>query len=95
MGINREQAVQPLDSSTFKTGVLYGKKVLATGTLLHFSRKGIEETVKSLGGAYASAVSSSLDFLIAGEKAGSKLQKAKELGIQVLSESEFVSLITK
>jgi DNA ligase (NAD+) len=95
MGINREQAVQPLDTSTLKAGSLNGKKVLATGTLLHFSRKGIEETVKSLGGSYASSVSASLDFLVAGDNAGSKLQKAKDLGIKVLSENEFVSMITK
>jgi len=94
MKINRDNQVQSLDSNNFKPNVLKGKKVLATGTLNHFSRKDIEETVIKLGGTYASSVSTSLDFVIAGENAGSKLNKARELGVLVIEERQFVTMIT-
>jgi hypothetical protein len=95
MKINRENKVQHLDDQTFEPDILKGKKVIATGTLNHFSRKGIEETITNLGGTYASSVSGSLDFVIEGENAGSKLQKAKELGVLVIDEEQFVSMITR
>ena len=94
MKINRSEKVQPLETSRFKSGALNGKKILATGTLKHFSRKDIEEVVKQLGGTYVSAVSQSLDFLICGEDPGSKVSKAKELRIKIINEEEFVKLIT-
>lgn len=95
MKINREEKVVPIDSTTFKSGALDGMKILATGTLKHFSRKGIEETVQFLGGSFASAVTNSLDFLICGDNAGGKLQKAKDLGLKIIDEDEFISIITK
>ena len=93
--INRDKPVQELDLSTFKTNALKDKSLIVTGTLVHFSRKGIDETVKMLGGSIAKTVSSKLDFVLVGESPGSKLAKAEELGIKILNEDEFVALITK
>lgn len=65
------------------------KNFLATGKLAKYRRDEIKEIIEELGGNFASSVTKSLDFLIAGEKAGSKLEKAQKLGIRILSEDEF------
>ena len=65
------------------------KNFLATGKLVKYRREEIKEIIEQLGGNFASSVTKSLDFLIAGEKAGSKLEKAQKLGIRILSEDEF------
>ena len=65
------------------------KNFLATGKLQKYKRNDIKDIILSKGGNYLSAVSKNLDFLIAGEKAGSKLEKAKKLGIRVLTEEDF------
>lgn len=72
---------------------LAGKKLLATGKLINYSREGIEKEIEKFGGEVASSVSASLDYLIVGEKAGSKLQKAQSLGIKVINETEFRNMI--
>lgn len=66
-----------------------GKTFLATGKLEKYSRDDIKEIIESKGGKYLSGVSKNLNFLIAGEKAGSKLKKANELGVKILTEDEF------
>lgn len=71
---------------------LQGKTFLITGTL-DKPRKYYEELILSNGGSLLSGVSKNLDFLIAGEKAGSKLEKANKLGIKVISQDEFLSMI--
>ncbi|TWT89297.1 NAD-dependent DNA ligase LigA [Neorhodopirellula pilleata] len=68
---------------------LAGKNVVATGTLEHYTRDEIKERIEALGGRAAGSVSKKTDFVIAGEKAGSKLAKAEALGVEVLSEAEF------
>ena len=70
-----------------------GKTVVATGALENFTRSGIQAKIESLGGKAAGSVSKKTDYVIAGEKAGSKLTKAQELGIPVLSETEFLQLL--
>jgi len=70
---------------------LTGKIVVATGKLSHFTRQEIEGKIRQLGGKPASSVSAKTSFLIAGEDAGSKLTKAQELGIPILSEEEFLA----
>ncbi len=75
------------------SGVLSGKKVVITGTLKSFTRKGAGDAVVSAGGELQSSVGKSTDILIAGEKAGSKLDKARALGIDIISEEEFIALI--
>lgn len=78
-----------------KAGPLAGKTIVVTGTLKKFSRDGIKELIHELGGKPAGSVSKETDFVVAGEKAGSKLDKAKDLGIQVLTEEEFLKLVGK
>ena len=66
-----------------------GKNFLATGKLDKYKREEIKDIILAKGGNYLSGVSKNLDFLIAGEKAGSKLEKAEKLGVRILSEVEF------
>jgi DNA ligase (NAD+) len=76
-------------------GPLAGKTLVVTGALKKYSRQEIEDKIKSLGGRAASSVSKKTDFVVAGEAAGSKLDKAKELGVKVVSEEEFERLIAQ
>lgn len=74
-------------------GKLAGKTVVATGTLTRFTRDEIKELIHEHGGKAAASVSKKTDYVVAGEKAGSKLDKARELGVPVLTEDEFFDLI--
>ena len=87
------EGVCPVWEASAKDGKLSGKTVVVTGTLEKYSRGEIEELIRSLGGKAASSVSSKTAFVVAGENAGSKLEKAHLLGIQVLSEDEFEQMI--
>lgn len=70
-----------------------GKTVVATGSLKNYSRTEIKDKLESLGAKVAGSVSKKTDYVIAGEAAGSKLTKAEELGIKVLSEEEFEEIL--
>jgi DNA ligase (NAD+) len=72
---------------------LAGQTVVVTGSLEKFQRDEIERLIVRLGGKASGSVSKKTSFVVAGEKAGSKLDKAKELGVPVLSEREFVDRI--
>jgi DNA ligase (NAD+) len=72
---------------------LAGKTVVVTGTLANFDRKGIEDLIHRLGGKPSGSVSRNTDFVLVGDKPGSKLDKAKALGIPILTEEEFLKLI--
>lgn len=73
--------------------IFSGKTFLFTGTLKNFKREEIKEEIEKLGGKNLSAVSKNLDYLIIGEKAGSKLKKAQELGtVKILTEEEFIEI---
>jgi len=74
---------------------LWGKSFVFTGTLARFPRQRAEETVELLGGRAASSVSRKTDYVVAGEDAGSKLTRARELGVRVLSEQEFVDMLDR
>ena len=74
--------------------VFEGKTLVVTGKLLRFKRDEIEQMIKDCGGHAASSVSKKTAFVIAGEDAGSKLAKAKELGVPVLTEDEFLALLS-
>jgi DNA ligase (NAD+) len=76
-----------------QTGPLAGKTLVVTGTLAHYGREEIEELITQLGGRAASSVSKKTDYVVAGERAGSKLDKAGKLGVKVLTENEFNTLI--
>jgi len=75
------------------TGPLAGKSVVVTGTLQKYSRDEIQKLIESLGGRAAGSVSKKTDYVVAGEEAGSKLEKAQKLGVKVLTEAEFDALI--
>ena len=76
------------------SGVFAGKTVVVTGSLSKYSRDEIERLIEQQGGRAASSVSKKTDFLIAGEAAGSKLEKAVSLGVPVMTEAEFDALIS-
>ena len=75
--------------------LLSGKTLVVTGTLERMDRHGIEAHIESLGGKAAGSVSKKTSFVVCGENAGSKLDKARELGVPVLSEAEFFDMIGK
>ncbi len=68
---------------------LSGKTIVVTGTLETFNRKEIQDLITSLGGHAAGSVSKKTDFVVAGAEAGSKLEKATGLGVEVIDEAEF------
>lgn len=76
-------------------GPLEGKTLVVTGTLTKYTREEIEEKIKSLGGRASGSVSKKTDYLVAGENAGSKLEKARQLGVNIVSEEEFEALVSK
>ena len=78
---------------TAKSQKLAGKTIVATGTLTKWGRKEINELIESFGGKAAGSVSKKTDYVVAGENAGSKLKKAQELGVPVLTEDEFEQMI--
>ena len=82
-------AINESDLKEIADNPIKGKNFLATGKLQKYKRNDIKDIILSKGGNYLSAVSKNLDFLIAGEKAGSKLEKAEKLGVRVLTEEEF------
>ncbi len=76
------------------SNVLDGKTFLFTGKLSLFTREQAEEMVEKHGGKNISAVSKNLNYLIVGEKAGSKLKKAQDIGtITILDEQQFLDLV--
>ena len=79
------------DESVPKT--LAGLTVVVTGSLVNFSRDEAKEAILSRGGKAAGSVSKSTDFVVVGENAGSKAEKAEQLGLRILDENEFVALL--
>jgi DNA ligase (NAD+) len=76
--------------SKVTNGIFQDQSIVVTGTLPTLSREEAESLIRKAGGTPASSVSSKTAFVVAGTAAGSKLTKAEELGIQVLSEEEFL-----
>jgi len=87
-GVNTHEKV--IESKNTK---LAGKSFVFTGELRSLSRTQAEKTVQESGGDFSSSVSKNTDFLVAGENPGSKYQKAKELGIKIIGEEQFLKLI--
>ncbi len=75
------------------TGPLAGKTLVVTGTLPGFSRQEAEEAIRAAGGHAGGSVSKQTDYLVAGDKAGSKLAKAEKLGVPVLDEDGFRTVL--
>ena len=78
---------------TVKENRFDGKIFVLTGTLTSFKRSEASKIIESLGGKTSSSVSKKTDYVLAGEDAGSKLQKANDLGVTVISEAEFAEMI--
>ena len=89
----REAGVNFTGEQTVKSDKLAGKTIVLTGTLSLFTRKQATELIESLGGRASGSVSKKTSMVVAGENAGSKLKKANDLGIPVLTEQEFQALI--
>ncbi|MBP5492633.1 MAG: NAD-dependent DNA ligase LigA [Clostridiales bacterium] len=90
LGVNMEEA------ATEKAGTAFaGKIFVLTGTLSRYSRNEASEIIMSLGGTCSSSVSKNTTYVLAGEAAGSKLTKAQNLGITILSEEEFEAMVAE
>ena len=85
--------VAPTHTATATGDRLAGKTIVVTGTLSRFSRDEIHKMIEREGGKASGSVSSRTSYLVAGESAGSKLEKARSLGVEVLSEDEFLALL--
>jgi DNA ligase (NAD+) len=83
----------PKKAAAAAGGVLAGKTLVVTGTLSKYKRDEIEDLIEQHGGRAASSVSKKTDYLIAGADAGSKLDKAQQLGVKVIDEDGFEKLI--
>lgn len=81
------------DLSTQNSSSLNGKTFVLTGSLVSFTRDQVSEIIESLGGKVSSSVSSKTSYLVAGPGAGSKLEKAKGIGVQILSEEELLRIL--
>lgn len=84
---------EPRAKSANVAGDLTGKTFVVTGTLAKYGREEIEALIRQRGGKPSGSVSKNTSYLVAGDKAGSKLAKAKSLGVPVLTETEFEKLI--
>ena len=84
-----------LQDTGIKDGAFAGKSFVVTGTLPTLGRKEATEFIEAHGGRVAGSVSKKTDYVVAGEAAGSKLTRAQELGIPVLSEAELLNLAEK
>ena len=76
-------------------GQLNGKTFVLTGTLSHYTRQQATKFIEDLGGIVTSSVSKNTNYLVYGEKPGSKLTKAQKLGVETLSEENFTELVNK
>ncbi len=89
-GVNLESKSRP----AVKSSKLKGKVFVLTGTLKQLTRESAAEKIRDCGGTVASSVSGNTDYVVAGEKPGSKLDKARKIGIEVLEESRFMKMIS-
>ena len=76
-----------------QSDILHGKVFVLTGTLDSLTRDEAKELIENAGGKVSSSISKKTDFLLSGEKAGSKLKKAQELGVKIINENELKLLL--
>ncbi len=85
--------VNPEPPQARRSGKLAGKTIVVTGTLENFSRQQAQQAIRQAGAKAAGSVSKKTDFVLAGKNAGSKLDKAVKLGVEVISEEQFMEMI--
>ena len=89
----REIGIDPKIEQQTANGAFSGKKFVLTGTLPTYTRGEATKLIENAGGEVASSVSKDTDYVLAGDNAGSKLEKARQKGIKIISEKEFISLL--
>ena len=87
--------VKPYYEDETKGDLFKGEKVVLTGTLTEFKRSDAQKIIENYGGECMSSVSKATTMVLAGENAGSKLDKARALGVKIISEQEFKDIISK
>ena len=85
--------VKPEQPKTRHSDKLAGKTIVVTGTLENLSRQQAEQAIKQAGGKSSGSVSKKTDFVLTGENPGSKLDKARKLGVEVIDEKQFLKMI--
>lgn len=93
LGVNTSRLEEERKQEVAADAPLAGKTVVFTGTLTQLKRDEAKKMVAAAGGKAVGSVSAKLSYLVAGEKAGSKLKKAQDLGIAILTEEEFIALV--
>lgn len=91
--ISSEVKIIDENSVSNENGIFAGKKIVLTGTLKNFTRSEAEEIIEKQGGSTSSSVTNKTDIVLVGENPGSKFDKAKKLGITIMTEEEFMSKI--
>ncbi len=86
---------QDIEENSSNDLPLSGLNIVVTGTLANYSRDGIKELIKTNGGKSSDSVSQKTDYVVIGEKPGSKAEKAAKLGIPILTEDQLIELINK
>ena len=87
--------VSPKKPQKKQSALLEGKTIVVTGTLKNFSRQSIAQTIKDNGGKTTSSVSKKTTFVLTGQNPGSKLEKANKLGIEVITEENFLKILKR
>jgi len=88
--VNFNEEIVEKDSEIFKN-----KTIVVTGKLKRYTRESIKEEIINNGGKISSQISKKTDYLVYGEKAGSKLKKAEEIGVSLLDEESFEKMLNK
>ena len=86
--------IEAMEKPKTVSEVFLNKTVVLTGTLESMSREAAKERIRALGGNTSESVSKKTDYVVVGKEAGSKEQKAKDLDVSILSEEEFVGMIS-
>jgi DNA ligase (NAD+) len=89
-GLNFKSSLYKAGSAA--AGLFSGKTFVLTGTLPTLSREAATAKIEALGGKASSSVSKKTDYVLAGDEAGSKLEKAQKLGVKILDEAEFIRM---
>jgi DNA ligase (NAD+) len=88
-----DSGVKPEQPNIQRSEKLAGKTIVVTGTLENLSRQRAQQAIRQAGGKSSSSVSKKTDFVLAGENPGSKLDKARKLGVEVIDEKRFMKMI--